>query len=98
MMTPFAPPSGTTISAVTENDLFLMLMTPFSESRPMPAKSSCEFPRMSVGRPARSGLRRPAGAVVHGQHPVLRRLDEPQLLQARELLGLLGRGKSWAWL
>ena len=43
------------MSAVTENDLFLMLTTLFSESRTMPVKNSCELPWISVGRPATSG-------------------------------------------
>jgi hypothetical protein len=36
MITPSAPPSGTSISAVTACDLFLMLTTEFSERRPIP--------------------------------------------------------------
>ena len=35
-----------------------MLTTLLSERRPIPAKNSWEFPRMSVGRPASSGLSR----------------------------------------
>ena len=50
MITPSAPPSGTSTSAVTENDLFLMLTTLFSESRPMPGKNSWELPA-DQGRP-----------------------------------------------
>ena len=65
MITPLAPPSGTSTSAVTENDLFLMLTTLFSERRPMPGKNSCELPRISVGRPAIVGSSRSDGAVVH---------------------------------
>ena len=60
MITPFAPASVTSISAVTENDLFLMLTTLFSDNRPIPAKNSCELPRISVGRPAAVGSRRSA--------------------------------------
>ena len=63
MITPSAPPSGTSTSAVTENDLFLMLTTLFSDRRPMPGKNSCELPRISVGRPAIVGLE-PLGAAV----------------------------------
>jgi hypothetical protein len=55
MITPSTPPSGTTTSAVTENDLFLMLTTLLSERRPMPGKNSCESPRIRVGRPAIDG-------------------------------------------
>ena len=58
MITPSAPPSGTTSSAVIANDLFLFATTEFSDSRPMPPKRSCEVPRTSCGRPARSGLKR----------------------------------------
>ena len=58
MITPSAPPSGTSTSAVTENDLFLMLTTLFSDSRPMPGKNSWEFPRIRVGRPAIAGSSR----------------------------------------
>ena len=58
MITPSTPPSGTSTSAVTENDLFLMLTTLFSESRPMPGKNSWELPRISVGRPAIPGSSR----------------------------------------
>ena len=60
MITPSAPPSGTSTSAVTENDLFLMLTTLVSDSRPMPGKNSWELPRIRVGRPASSGLSRSA--------------------------------------
>ena len=56
MMTPSAPCSGTTISAVTEWDLFLRLRTQFSERCPMPPKRSWVLPLMSTGRPAVSGL------------------------------------------
>ena len=58
MTTPRAPPGGTSTSAVTAKDLFLMLRTLFSESRPIPAKNSCESPWMSVGRPAWDGSSR----------------------------------------
>ena len=90
MITPSAPPSGTSTSAVTENDLFLMLTTLFSDSRPMPGKNSWEFPRMRVGRPAMVGLEPLGAAVVDRQHVVLGGLDEPEPLQLGEHLGLLG--------
>ena len=35
---------GTTISAVTECDLFFVTSTEFSDRRPIPANSSCESP------------------------------------------------------
>src|ERR1700738_790654 len=56
IITPSAPASGTSISAVTECDLFLMFRTQFSDRRPMPPKSSWVFPLISTGRPAVSGL------------------------------------------
>ena len=55
MITPCAPPSGTSISAVTACDLFLMLTIELSERRPMPPNSRCRSPLTSVGRPATSG-------------------------------------------
>ena len=80
-ITPCAPPSGTSTSAVTACDLFLMLTTEFSVRRPMPPNSSCRSPRTSVGRPATSGMKRSAVPVVERQHVVLRRLDQEQPLQ-----------------
>jgi len=50
---------------VTANDLFLMLTTLFSESRPMPGKKGCEFPRIKVGRPARLGSNRRSPGARH---------------------------------
>jgi hypothetical protein len=46
------------MSAVTENDRFLMLSTLFSDSRPMPGKNNWELPRMRVRRPAIAGSSR----------------------------------------
>ena len=61
MMTPFAGlPARTSTSAVTLKEWFFTLTTLFSDSRPMPGKNSCEFPLMSVGRPAISGTNRSA--------------------------------------
>ena len=60
MSTPVAPPAGTSTSAVTENDLFLMLTTLFSDRRPMPGKNCWELPWMRVGRPAIAGSSRSA--------------------------------------
>jgi hypothetical protein len=56
MITPSAPVSGTSISAVTEWDLFLMFRTQFSDRRPMPPNNSWVFPLISTGRPAVSGF------------------------------------------
>ena len=91
MITPSAPPSGTSTSAVTENDLFLMFTTLFSESRPMPGKNSCELPVDQGRAPGQFGVGPLAGAVVHGQHVVLGGLDEEEALQLGQLLWLLGR-------
>jgi len=60
MMTPSAPASGTSISAMTACDWFLMFTTQFSDRRPMPPKSSWVFPLISVGLPAKSEFSRPA--------------------------------------
>ncbi len=92
MITPSAPDSGTSISAVTAWDLFLMLTTQFSDRRPMPPKRSWVLPLISTGRPAMSGFIRFARSVVERQHVVARRLDQPQALQLVELLRhLLGQ-------
>ena len=69
MITPSAPDAGTSSSAVTENDLFLMLSTLFSESRPMPGKSTWERPRIRVGRPAIAGSMRSAVRSSMGSTP-----------------------------
>ena len=84
--------SGTSISAVTEWDLFLMLRTQFSDRRPMPPKRSWVFPLISTGRPAVSGFIFSTTPVVDRQHVVARRLDQPQALQFVQLLRhLLGQ-------
>jgi NAD-dependent dihydropyrimidine dehydrogenase PreA subunit len=71
MITPSAPPAGTSTSAVTVNDLFLMLTTLFSDSRPIPGKKSCEFPP-DQGGPAGEARLEPFGATVveRQHHPV----------------------------
>ena len=73
MITPSAPFSGTTISAVTVWDLFLMLRTQFSHRRPMPPNRSWVSPLTSVGLPAVSGF-------IFSIHPVVQR----QYLVARQ--------------
>ena len=90
MITPSAPPSGTSTSAVIENDLFLMLTTLFSDSRPMPGKNSWEVPVDEGRPPGQVGVEALAAAVVERQHVVLHRLDEPQPLELGQPLGLLG--------
>ena len=95
MITPSAPPSGTTISAVIEWDLFFRLMTEFSVSRFIPPKSICELPCTSSGRPASSGVETFDAPIVEGQDVVLHGFDEPEPLQVVQLVGLLlprGRG------
>ena len=57
-ITPFAPSSGTSTSAVSANDLFFVTTTEFSVSRPIPPNRIWRVPRTSCGRPARSGLKR----------------------------------------
>ncbi|CNV29507.1 Uncharacterised protein [Mycobacterium tuberculosis] len=57
-ITPSAPVSGTSTSAVTVCDLFLRLSTQFSDNRPMFENSTWVLPLMSTGLPARSGLMR----------------------------------------
>ena len=65
-ITPLAPDCGTTISAVTAWDLFLMLTTQFSDRRPMPSKSSWVFPLISTGLPAVSGFMRAIRSSFNG--------------------------------
>ena len=60
MTTPCAPPSGTSISAVTACDLFLIDTIACSESRVMPPNSRWRSPLTSTGRPAISGISRSA--------------------------------------
>ena len=59
-MTPSAPVAGTTISAVTECDLFFILRTEFSDRRPMLPNRIWELPLISTGRPAVSEFIRSA--------------------------------------
>ena len=51
-MTPLAPEAGISSSAVTECDLFLVLITVFSCRRRMPGNRSCVEPWTTDGRPA----------------------------------------------
>ena len=91
MITPSAPFAGTSTSAVTANDLFLMLTTLFSDRRPMPANSSCELPLTSIGPAGQVGVDALDLPVVERQHVVLDRFDQPQPLQLVQLLGHLLR-------
>ena len=58
-ITPSAPESGTSTSAVIEYDLFLVLMTAHSRSR-LPLKISWRLPWINSGRPAIWALPRSA--------------------------------------
>ena len=97
MITPLAPPSGTSTSAVTENDLFLMLTTLFSDSRPMPAKNSCELPRMRVGRPAVVGSRRSALRSSSGTTLYLTASISHSRCSLASISGC-SAARLWAWL
>ena len=77
-------------SAVTAWDLFLRLITLFSESRPMPPNSSWVLPLMSWGRPARSALNRSNLRSSSGKTLYLRGLDQEEPLQVVQPVGVLG--------
>ena len=95
MIVPFAAASGTTTSAVTENDLFLMLRTLDSDRRPIPPNSTCELPRTSCGRPAMSALSRSAVRSSSGSTLYFVASMQPQALELVQLVGhLLRRGRS----
>ena len=85
-MTPSAPFSGTTISAVTEWDLFLRFRTQFSRQASHAADEELGL-TLDEHRPAGEVrvelFKQP---VVQGQHLVARRLDQPLPLQLVELL------------
>src|SRR3954454_6928274 len=90
-MTPSAPASGTTTSAGTAWDLFLMLMRLFSLRRPMPPNSSCEFPLPNLRAADELGVEPLDATIVEREHVVLVGLLEPELLQLRQLLRHLSR-------
>ena len=86
MITPSAPPSGTSISAVTECDLFLM-----HEDRVLgqPAHAAEQELRVAADElrpPGEVGVEALDAAVVERQDVVLRRLDQEQPLQLAQLL------------
>ena len=90
-MTPSAPDCGTTTSAVTACDLFLVFTIELSVSRPMPPNRICRV-ALDQLRPAGDlGIGALGKAVVQGQHVVLDRLDQPQPLQFVQLLRILLR-------
>jgi hypothetical protein len=75
MITPWAPASGTTISAVTECDLFLMLTIDCSLRRVMPPKRPLPI-AVDQHRPAGEFGHEPlGGAIVEREDVVLGRLD-----------------------
>ena len=83
--------SGTSISAVTECDLFLMLMTQVLGQPPHAAEQDLRVP-LDQHRPAGEIRVEPLRqVVVERQHVVARRLDQPQALQLVQLLGHLLR-------
>ena len=83
---PFAPPAGTSISAVTECDLFLRLSTAFSDRRLMPGKRICVV-ALDQDRPSGEiGIHALGNAIVEREDVVARRLNQPQPLQLVQLL------------
>ena len=81
--------AGTVTSAVTECDLFLMLMTDASVTC-MPRNSICVLPRDELRPAGDVGVDALVAAIVERQDVVLHRLDQPQPLQLGELLRMLG--------
>ena len=97
MITPSAPLAGTSTSAVTENDLFLMLTTLFSDRRPIPGKNSCEFPRISVGRPASPGSSRSAPrSSIGSTWYLVASMSQSRCSSARR--SGCSAARLWAWL
>ena len=87
--------SGTTISAVTECDLFFRLSMQFSCKPTIPEQ------RLGVagdqrGPPGHVRVEPLDQAVIQRQDVVLGRLDEEQPLQLAQLVRLCP-DKSWAW-
>ena len=91
MITPFAPPSGTSICAVIACDLFFdrddrVLREPAHAAEEELRRAADEL------RPSREvGVEPLEAAVVEREHVVLPRLEEEEALELVELLGLLGR-------
>ncbi len=82
----FGPGGGTTTSAVTACDLFLVLMIELSVSRPMPRNRNLPV-ALDQLRPAGDvGIGALGKPVVQRQHVVLDRLDQPQPLQFVQLV------------
>jgi hypothetical protein len=96
-ITPFAPAAGTSISAVTECDLFLVVMTVFSWIRRMPGKSSCVLPCTTMGRTGEIRIGALALAVVEREHVVFGCFEVEQVLELRYLSGIC-LARSCAWL
>ena len=89
-MTPLAPPSGTTTSAVIACDLFLKLRIDASVSRPMPPNSSWRLPFTVCGRPAMSALARSANRSSSGSTLYLTASISHSRWRARSFSGVLG--------
>jgi hypothetical protein len=74
-----------------------MLSTTFSASRPMPPKSNCDFPLISVGRPARSELKRSTRRSSSGSTLYLRASSMNSAFSSSSFSGI-SAARSCAWL
>src|SRR6478672_6875035 len=90
-ITPLAPDEGISSSAVTECDLFLVLIAVFSPRRRIPENRSCVLPCTTSGRPARSGVRALRLAIVEREHVVLGGFEIEETLHLGDLLRQLLR-------
>ena len=90
MITPVAPPLGTSTSAVTECDLFLRLRTEFSLSRRHPLIQQLRVALHQDGSAGDVRVEALDAPVVEGKHVVLDRLDQPEALKLPQLVGVLG--------
>jgi hypothetical protein len=87
---------GTTTWAVMAWDLFLMTTTEFSLSRLMPRNSSWDLPRMSWGRPARSGLSRSTRRSSNGKTLYLLASSRNSRCSSASFSGC-SLARLWAW-
>ena len=91
MITPLVGPFvAASMDAVTLNDRFLMSMTLPSLSRFIPGNSTWLVPVISCGRPAMVAFSRSNRRSSIGSTLYFDRLDQPQPLQLRQPLRLLG--------
>ena len=88
-MTPEAPWSGTSTSAATACDTFLVLRTVASVSRLMPPYRTWLVPVISCGRPAMVASKRSTRRSSRGSTSYLRGLLQEELLQLAQLVGHL---------